>query len=364
MHAVILSRHGAMLAGVALSALAVLAGCEQPTLDAADVSARSSTAPPPVSVARERAFTPHTLATGNVRLQAGARIEVGARASGVVQSLEVTQGSRVARGAVIARLDAREARARLAESSAKLNELEADATQAATDLERVQALARLNGATRQDVFAAETAVATARARVDAALADRDLARVQLDYTIIRAPTAGVVASVTTYTGETVAASFAAPTFVTLIDPTRLECVALVDETDIGHVARGDSATFSVDAYPGREFHGVVSRIAPDATIISGVVDFEVTVRISGDAAALKPQMTANVTLNGLPRRTLLIPSAAVRQSSEGTYVWRRRGGRAERLPVQLGARDGDAAEVLNGLRAGDSVLTAGFPERP
>jgi len=187
--------------------------------------------------------------------------------------------------------------------------------------------------------------------------------VQLGYTIIRSPISGVVASVTTHEGETVAASLSTPTFVTLIDPERVECVALVDETDIGHVTVGDSAEFTVDAYPGRLFRGMVSRVAPDASVIGGVVDYEVVVRLLGDHRDLKPQMTASVALEGTPREALVIPLAAVRQSPQGTYAWRRNGaGAVARVPLRLGARQVDFAEVEAGLARGDTVLTAGFPD--
>ena len=316
-----------------------------------------------VAVVTERDFAPRVLATGSVRLMAGARIEVGARVSGIVQTLAVTQGSHVNRGDVIARLDTLEAQARLRQADARLAELDASVRQLTEDLGRAESLAKDRVMTSQDLLAARTALAAAKSRVDAARADRELARVQLDYTVIRSPISGVVASVTTHEGETVAASLAAPTFVTLIDPTRLECVALVDETDIGHVTVGDSAEFTVDAYPGRVFRGTVSRIAPDASVIGGVVDYEVTIRLTGDYSVLKPQMTASVNLQGASRRAMVIPIAAVRQSPQGTYAWKRRGNSPpERVAIRLGARQSDVAEVRSGLKRGDTVLTSGFPD--
>ncbi len=310
----------------------------------------------------ERDFTPRVVAQGSIRLLAGARIVVGAQTSGVVASLPVTEGTRVRRGTVLARLDTAELAAKLASAEARVAELAAAEAQAAADLERTSALARANGATLADVANARTALATARARLAGARADRDLAGIDLGYATIRSPIDGVVASVTTHEGETVAASFAAPAFMTLVAPARIECVALVDETDIARVRAGDSATFTVDAYPGREFSGVVSRIAPDASIVGGVVDYEVTVALRGPVADLKPQMTATVSLRGAARRGLVVPTPALRQAPAGAYVWRRRSGRAERVPVRTGARQQDLTEILGGLAPGDTVLTAGFPD--
>ncbi len=316
----------------------------------------------PVAVVLEREFTPRVLATGNISLLPSARIEVGARVSGIVVSLPVTQGSRVERNAIIARLDDREARARLAQAEAAVAELEAALHQQEEDLTRVEAIAKVDGASAQEVQAARTALTTAHARLAGARAVRELAQLQLDYTVIRAPIAGVVASVSTQEGETVAASLAAPTFVTLLDPTRIECIALVDEIDIGRVHVGDAVEFTVDAYAGRIFRGTVVSIAPDATILGGVIDYQVRVRIAGAVQDLKPQMTASVSIAGVPKRALVIPTAAVRQSELGAFVWRRRNGTPQRVSVTLGARQSDVSEVRSGLAAGDTVLTGKFPE--
>lgn len=315
-----------------------------------------------VAVATERDFSPQVLATGFVRLLPGARIAVGARVSGVVVALPVTQGSRVSQNDIIARLDDREARSRLAQADASMAELEALMRQREDDLSRAESLKAAGGSTEQEILNARSAVAAARARLDGARANKELALLQLDYTVIRAPISGVVATVSTQEGETVAASFSAPTFVTLLDPERIECVALVDETDIGRVHVRDSAEFTVDAWPGRVFRGTVTSIAPDATISGGVVDYEVRIRISGPIADLKPQMTASVSIGGEKRRALLVPTTAVRQSAVGTYVWRLRAGVPERVPVVLGARQPDVTEVKSGLSPRDSVLTGGFPD--
>lgn len=319
---------------------------------------------PPLAAVAQRDFTPRITATGAIRLLPSARIEVGARVSGIVVSLPVTQGSRVERDQIIARLDDREARARLAQAAATVAELVAALHQQEENLPRVEALGSAGGSTAQEILAARTAVTTARARLEAARASQALASLQLDYTVIRAPIAGVVASVSTQEGETVAASFAAPTFVTLLDPLRIECVALVDETDIGRVQVRDSVEFTVDAWPGRVFRGIVVSIAPDATIVGGVVDYEVRVRIAGELSDLKPQMTASVTIGGASRSALVIPSTAIRQAAGGTYVWRWRGDRVEpeRVSVVLGARQSDFSEIRSGVSPGDTLLTGRFPE--
>lgn len=321
---------------------------------------------PAFAIAEERNFTRRVVATGSVRLAPGAKVDVGARTSGVVTRLEVRQGMMVRRGDVILELDDREARLRLASATAKVADLSAAVTQAESDVGRLRPLAEKGYATPRDLSNAQTAVTQMKARLSSAVSDENLARVQLGYMTVRAPESGIVASVTIHEGETVAASFAAPTFVTLIDLSRLECVALVDETDIGRVSNGDPAEFTVDAYPGRVFSGRVINIAPDATVISGVVDYETTIRIAGEPKTggklLRPQMTASVTIEGPSRQALVVPTTAVRQSSGGAYVWRERGGKISSVPVSTSARQQDYTSIARGLRAGDTVLTANFPE--
>jgi multidrug efflux pump subunit AcrA (membrane-fusion protein) len=106
----------------------------------------------------------------------------------------------------------------------------------------------------------------------------------------------------------------------------------------------------------------VVGIAPDATLQGGVVDYEVHIRIADKSADLKPQMTASVSISGPSQRALVVPTAAVRQSEMGAFVWQRKNGVAQRTPVALGARQADLSEVRSGLLPGDTVLTGNFPE--
>ncbi len=99
--------------------------------------------------------------------------------------------------------------------------------------------------------------------------------------------AGVVASVSTQEGETVAASFAAPTFVTLLDLARLEVWAYVDETDIGRIHRGQDATFTVDTYGDDEFAGRVTAIYPQAEIRDNVVNYVAVIRFDARRATAR-----------------------------------------------------------------------------
>ncbi|MDE3188322.1 MAG: efflux RND transporter periplasmic adaptor subunit, partial [Acidobacteriota bacterium] len=204
---------------------------------------------------------------------------------------------------------------------------------------------------------AQDALHAASASVQVAQSGVADARVDLAYVEIRAPITGTVASVSTQEGETVAASFATPTFVTIIRRNALELVAMVDEADIGNVRSGETASFTTETWPDKEFTGTVLRVAPVATIISGVVNYEVTISIRSNTAMLKPDMTANVNIVTAQREALEIPPACLHRDQTGTWVYiRAPSGEREQRAVTVGARSADGVEISRGLTAGNSVL--------
>jgi HlyD family secretion protein len=187
-----------------------------------------------------------------------------------------------------------------------------------------------------------------------AAANLEFARTQLGYARITAPIAGVVASVTTQEGETVAASLAAPTFVTLVDLDRLEVWAYVDETDIGRIRTGQEARFTVDTYPDHEFEGRVTAIYPQAEIRDNVVDYVAVVAFDPPRErTLRPEMTTSVRVAIETRQDVLaVPRRAVRREGGRAYVLTPEG---EKRWVRVGTRDEAYCEIVDGLREGDTV---------
>jgi RND family efflux transporter MFP subunit len=235
--------------------------------------------------------------TGVVRLQVGGEVRVGSQVSGIVEKLYVTIGSHIEKGDVIAEIDARELEARISSARAQVEIDKVSVQKAQRDVERDKPLASKGVIPNKDFEDLEAAAAAARAALGKSQSDLALQEVDRAYVRILSPITGTVASVSTQEGETVAAAFAAPTFVTIIKDHDLELVALIDETDIGRVRVGDPVVFTTEAFPSEEFQGTVERIAPTATITSGVVNYEVGVAISRETSdRLKPDMTANVTI--------------------------------------------------------------------
>ncbi len=190
---------------------------------------------------------------------------------------------------------------------------------------------------------------------------------QLDKTIIRSPISGTVLSLTAQQGETIAAGLAAPTLITVADLNRLEVRAYVDETDIGRIRSGLPAEVRVESFPTRVFRGRVTKIASASTIKDNVVTYETTVAVSNPGGALRPDMTADVSLIlGEHPNVLLVPSEAVHRETTRSLVYvlhpdKQGADQVEVRKVEVGFDDGGRTSIRAGLRKGESVVVAGLP---
>ena len=314
-------------------------------------------------------------ATGT--LQAVTSVQVGTQVSGTIESLAADYNSIVKRGEVLARLDrslfqtqVEQNRANLVRAEADVERLRVALQDASTKLSRAEALSERQLLPRSELDAAAVAVRSAEAQVRSAEAQVAQARaavkqseVNLENTVITAPIDGIVLSRDVDVGQTVAASMQAPTlFVLAADLTKMQVLASLDESDIGRIADGQRATFTVDAYAGRAFEGVVSQIRLQPQTVQNVVTYSVVIDAPNHDLTLKPGMTANVTIEVVRRDDALrVPAAALRftpegQSSKGPQVWRSDNGELTPVPVKTGSSDGQFTEVLEGnLSVGDSL---------
>jgi RND family efflux transporter MFP subunit len=303
--------------------------------------------------------------SGTVRLRTGAQVRVGSQVSGIVHKLNVTVGSHIQKGDIIAEIDPRPLEARVEQARTQAAMDEVGVGKAQRDLHRGQQLFVEGVLPAQQKEDLEWQLKSAQARLEKSKSDLAAAEIDLSYAVIRAPISGTVASVSTQEGETVAASFAAPTFVTIIEDNALELVAMVDETDIANVRPGDIVKFTVEAYPSREMPATVKRIDPVATIISGVVNYPVMASIQKDGWLLKPDMTANITIKTAERKVLVVPNGAIQRDGEERHVFLIRDGKQENRAVTIGTRDAGFTEIKKGLSATDQVVVdrPGNPEK-
>lgn len=301
-------------------------------------------------------LTDATVAIGTIKPKVGAEVKVGSQLSGVVAELKVSVGDRVRRGDVLAALKDADWRARVAALRAQLASSVAEREYAESELARAERLRDLIPPTQLDGARKTLRVREADvARLRASLSE---AEIMLGYTVIRAPVSGTIGSVSTYEGETIAASFAAPTFVTIVDLDRLEVQSYVDETDIGKVRVGQRVSVRVDAYPGQTLDGVVAAIYPKAQLINNVVNYVVIVDIvDARGLLLRPEMTAHVDFILEERRgAVSIPRSALLREGGREFVVVRDGEAWAQRPVKTGLMTPERIEIVSGVREGDVIV--------
>ena len=310
------------------------------------------------AVVQRRDIGPSVLATGIVKPMVGAEVRVGSRVSGLVKSLYANVGDFVEKGRIIAELEPLELEARYNQAYAAWKNAAANYEYAELDLQRQKSLFNQNYISQNQFDLASKARDVSKAQLDQAKANLNFAEVQLGYTKITAPISGIVASVSTQEGETVAASLAAPTFVTIIDLDRLEVQVYVDETDIGRIEEGQTASFTVDTYTDVEFEGIVTAIYPKAVIQDNVVNYIVTLKITDfKDRTLRPEMTASVTIFLETRRDVLaIPLSAIRRERGERFVTVLEGRDHISRRITTGWSSGGFIEVTRGLEEGETIL--------
>jgi len=337
-------------------------------------------------------------------------VDVGSELSGIVDSVLVDENDRVKKGQVVARLDpsklqdtVTKSRATLASAQAQLLQAQATVAEAGATLARFRQVAELSGGkvpSRSEMDGAEANLKRANANEASALASISQAQatLQSDETNlakadIRSPIDGVVLARKVEPGQTVAASFQAPVLFTLAeDLAKMELQVDVDEADVGQVKIGQKATFSVDAWPGRQYAAVITRVGYGSQVKDGVVSYLTVLELGNDDLSLRPGMTGTAEITTLTRKNvLLVPNAALRftpattvtaQKKSGGLVammmprpprqtpkapaanagkprlWVLQEGRAVPIDVQTGASNGRVTEIVGGpLKDGMQVIT-------
>jgi HlyD family secretion protein len=294
-------------------------------------------------------------------------ILVGSQLSGQIVEILADYNDNVRSGQVVARLNSDQirfkrdaARADLAQARATKAMQEAKAEEADLALAR-QAKLKPSGVISEATYdAARTAAAVAKAQLQVTTAKIEqmeavLRQVEVDLynTDIRSPVDGIIIQRSVELGQTVAASLQSPTIFTIADDLRtMEIAASVDETDVGRVRPGQSVTFTVSAYPGREFEGKVKHVRLGSQTVSNVVTYTGIVSIENSNMELLPGMTASLKIVTDTRAdALLTPNAALRWKPVGAVaagpgVWViGPDGNPRMVPVQLGLSDGSVTEI-------------------
>ena len=328
--------------------------------------------------------------TANGTLNPVSLVNVGTQVSGTVKRLHADFNEEVKAGQLLLELDPTTLQAAVEQTRGELASADADLRLARSDEARLRELFDQEYVSRQEMEKAMQVREGAQARVQAARAklERDLAN--LGYSRIRSPVSGVVVSRQVDVGQTVAASFQTPTLFQIAqDLARMQIYTSVAEADIGRIAVGQTARFTVDAFPGRRFEAKVRQVRLNPTNLQNVVTYNVVVAVSNPDLVLLPGMTAYVSFVIDQRQhALLVPNAALRFRLEGAdrsrgkaragatgearagdaprgrrtsnpsnTVYVLRGSELVSVPVQTGISDGRSTEITGGeLKAGDQVV--------
>lgn len=282
--------------------------------------------------------------TANGTLSARGTVQVGAQVSGRVVEIHADFNDKVTKGQIIAKLDEQVLKAQITSASASValaNANVAKAQVAVSDSDRqykrqktLQDQQLVAGAT---VESAEVAYETAKAalvasKAQAAQAQAQLAQAKLNmsYATIYSPVDGVVLSRAVDVGQTVAASLSAPVLFTIAeDLARMQIDTAVSEADVGLLKDGMEATFTVDAFPGKTFKGIVRQVRNAPTTTQGVVTYDAVIDVDNTDKSLRPGMTANVTfVLAQVANAIKIPNSALRFKPTRDQMQAMRGGEA------------------------------------
>jgi len=334
-------------------------------------------------------------------------VEVGSELSGTIANVAVDYNDKVTAGQVLATLDTAEleasvvqqraalqvAEARVDQAQATLNEAQLKYQRSSNLVERKLASEEDLDVNRASLRRAEADLSGARAQVDQARATLDAVQTKLSKTVIRAPINGIVLSRNVEPGQTVAAAFNTPVLFALAEDLRhMELHVDVDEADVGNLREGQSAQFTVDAYPGRVFAANVTQVRFAPRTVEGVVTYETLLSVDNEDQSLRPGMTATAEIRvATVQNALLVPNAALRfvprtdtqedrpsgnlftrlmprhapgqrqvtQRSAQATVWVLDAGTPRALPIQTGLSDGSYTVVTGGELSEDTRVITG-----
>ncbi|MDP2759169.1 MAG: efflux RND transporter periplasmic adaptor subunit [Sideroxyarcus sp.] len=348
-------------------------------------------------------------ATGN--LYPTNQVDVGSELSGIVEAVLVDENDKVKHGQVLVRLDLSKlndqvlkSQAAVLAAAAQVAQMQATVKESRATLGRLRQVAELSGGkvpSPSELEGAEAAVSRAEAneanaRAAAAQASATLRSDQtnLSKASIRSPIDGIVLTRKIEPGQTVAASLQAPVLFTLAeDLARMKLQVAVDEADVSQVKTGQTAYFTVDAWPGRRYPAEIERVGFGAQTTDGVVTYKTILDVTNTDLSLRPGMTATAEISTAKRSdALLVPNAALRftpmtatsapagdfvstlmprrpaqpkQARDGASaasptrrIWILQDNQPAPVAITIGVSDGRYTEVVSGdLKPGMAIIT-------
>lgn len=306
------------------------------------------------------------------------QVDVGAEVSGRLDAVNVDFNDPVKKGEVLAQINTDQLRAQLAQARATLAQNKATVIQDAQTLARYRALLEHKAISPQELDNAIADLSRAKSAVSLAEAQVDQFQTQLGKTTIRSPINGVVLDRKVEPGQTVIAAMQTPVLFTLAsDLSQMELDVDIDEADVGQVRAGQSATFTVDAYPTRTFRARLVSVHNAPKTVNGVVTYQGVLMVDNPDKLLKPGMTATAEIRAADiKDALLVPNGALRftppmeiavtapkppapkSGVNWGRVWVVSGSKITARDLKLGVSNGRETQVLEGeVTPGEALAT-------
>jgi HlyD family secretion protein len=300
-----------------------------------------------------------TVLTATGYVEAERKADLSPKITSRITELNVTEGTRVKKGDIVARLDHTDLDAQLAEKRAAW-------VNAKAELERQRSLHAEGLAPKSSLDAAVAAEATTRAAVR-------YVEALLDYTVIRAPFAGVVTAKRAFVGEAVSPFGSSPSgggsggaIATLVEFSTLYVGADVNEANLSKLGPNQPAEITLDAVPDKTYHGFLRQIVPaadrqKATVRVKVAFLDADEKILPDLSS-RVSFTAEPTQGKTGRTRVMVPASAIRTVGGRTGVFRIVEGRARFQPVKTGPQTQGQIEIVEGLAGGEQLISSSSGE--
>jgi RND family efflux transporter MFP subunit len=295
-------------------------------------------------------------------------ISIGVRVAGRIEEYLVDESDRVVKGQPLVRLDDRDYRAALRRAEAGLRLAHANIDLKRKEIERIRNLFQRDVASRSELDVKENELRVAEAEAAQFEAQIEEAKINLDYTVLRAPMDGVILAKLKEVGEmAVPGGFAGSgELVRMANLDDLRAEVDINESDLARVSLGQAAEVVPDAFPDRRYPARVVKLYPQVNRQKGTLKVEVSIPEADEA--LRPDMSVRIHFlaEAQPARAgapvVLAPRAALRAEGDAASVWVVSDGRLRRQPVRLGPELGDRVVIAEGLLGGEALVVGDAAE--
>ena len=252
--------------------------------------------------------------TANGTINPVSLVNVGTQVSGRVKKIYADYNDRVKQGQVLLELEDELFKAQIAQSLGNVKNNEASLELAKANELRMRSLFEKEYVSKQELDQSIQALKSAEAQLSTTKAQLKRDQTNYSYSIIKSPVSGVVVDRVVDVGQTVAASLQTPTLFKIAqDLSKMQINTSFAEADIGRIQVNQTAKFNVDAFPNKNFEGVVKQIRLNPTNTANVVTYDVVISVDNPEQLLLPGMTAYVNINfAKHENVLLVPNAALR----------------------------------------------------